>query len=106
MTNEQLRMMAFPSRSPLITPLRHSSFAISSFVIRHSSFVIPHSSHLSLQTSIELDDVRVAHACAAKDVEGRADGEVDSPAADAGDFLQVCQGLRAAGVGRGNRRPL
>src|SRR5213594_878767 len=34
----------FPPSLPLITPLRHSSFPVSSFVIRHSSFrpiVIP-----------------------------------------------------------------
>lgn len=51
------------------------------------------------------DAILVAHGAAAKDIQGAAEGEVDAALAESLDEVQIGQGVRAAGVGAGDRRP-
>ena len=55
--------------------------------------------------AVEFYAVLVFHAAAAENVQRRADGQVNFPAAEPRDFLQVRQRIRAAGVSRRDRRP-
>src|SRR5205823_2152552 len=57
-------------------------------------------------SAIESDHVRVTHAVASKNIERRADGQVDFTIAHARDFLQITQGPGAARISHGDWRPM
>ena len=54
---------------------------------------------LLLEASVECDAIAVADAGSAEDIEGGANGEVDSALADVGDVFEVLEGSGTAGVG-------
>ena len=53
-----------------------------------------------LEAAVEFDTIAIADAGASENIQGRADGKIDSTLADLGDLFQIFQGSSPAGIGR------